>query len=158
MTNILNIQELPSCDSRLSIAKSSITPSLYAILGGIIVIIIGSQFHLPEAVSYSMGLIGFLIVIFFTGNILSSSIDIIVTESKQKLHKSQYYFTDNQNDIITSKLQAGELDSLTCKASNVGKYMLIVYSTHNHDYYIAQVFKFIPYQYIPQSSPIIYAK
>ena len=158
MTNILNIQELPSCDSRLSICKTNITPSLYAILGGIVVIVIGTQTHFHEAVSYSMGLIGFLIVIFFTGNILSSPNEIIVTHSKQKLHKSQYYFTENQDNIISSYLQSGKLDSLISKASDVGKFMLIVYSTPDHNYYIAQLFKFVPYQYIPQSSPIIFSK
>ena len=157
MTNILNLKELLTYDTNLSISKKAVTNNVALSFVGIMIAIIGTQINVPETFNYLLGVGGFIIALIGIGNILSSNYQLITNNTKESLTKHKLYFHKTDENLVLELLKSGDLKTLSQKSISTGPLQVIVYSTSSHDYFIAQLFLFTPYEFSPYSSPITYS-
>lgn len=158
MKNILNINDLLSLDNNLSPVKRPYFLQMITFMIGVACMFFGVQIEAPDYVCYLLAVGGLLIAIISISLIFSHPNEIINNKTHQTLHKHKLYFHTKEENTITELLTNGNIKSLLPLASNNGPLLTIIYSSTNKSYYIAQMFKFVPYEYQPHSDPIIYNK
>lgn len=158
MTNIHNPQELLAFDHNLSITKSSSSAAIFMTIAGIAITIIGTQINASEAVNYILGVTGFIIAIVGSGDLFSVKNAIIHTTSREPMSRTKLFFHRNDEHDIHHLLENGDIDTLIDRSIETGPIQVIIYSTTSKHYYIAQIFKFVPFEYFPHSTPITFYK
>ena len=156
MKNILNINELLHLDSNLSPLKRNIVTPMIAFIIGIAAIFFGTHIDVSDYISYSLAVAGLILAIIALSLIFSRPDEIINIHTQEILHKHKLYFNDKDEKEIVKSLKEGDIKSLFKKTCDTGQILAIIYSTTNKRYYIAQIFKFIPYEYRPYQDPIIF--
>lgn len=158
MKNILNTNELLSLDSNLTPLKKRTLSYMVTFIIGIAVIFLGTHIESTEYVSYTIAIGGVIIAIIALGFLFVQPQEIVNQSSQEILHKHKLYFHCNDLNEVSHNLESGNINALFQKACDTGQILAIIYSTTNKRYYIAQLFKFIPYEYTPYQEPIIYNK
>lgn len=158
MTNIHNPQELLAFDHNPSISKSSSSAAIFMTIAGIAITIIGTQINASEAVNYILGVTGFIIAIVGLGNLFSVKNTIIHTTSREPMSRTKLFFHRNDEHDIHHLLENGDIDTLIDRSIETGPIQVTIYSTTSKHYYIAQIFKFVPFEYLPHPPPITFYK
>ncbi len=158
MKNILNSEELITLDRNLEPVKRPIIMQMITFIIGVAGVFFGVHINAPEYVCYMLAVGGFIISLVSLGLIFSHPHEIINRKTHEILHKHKLYFHSKEEIAITELLYKGNLNTLIQKAANNGPLLTIIYSSTNKSYYIAQIFKFVPYEYQPYSEPIIFNK
>lgn len=158
MKNILNINDLLSLDNNLSPVKRPVIIKMVTFMIGVACIFFGVQIEAPDYICYLLAVGGLLTSIISLSLIFSNQQEIVNLKTDETLHKHKLYFHSNEESNINELLANGNIKSLLQLATNNGPLLTIIYSSTNKNYYIAQLFKFVPYEYQPYSNPIIYNK
>lgn len=158
MKNILNIEDLLSLDSNLAPIKQRTIMQMILFIIGIAAIFFGVQVELPDYLAYTLAVAGHTIAIIALGFLFSTPRDIINRKTKEILHKHKYYFCSKDEGNLLNDINNGNINRLPDYAGDTGQILAIIYTSPTNSYYVAQLFKFVPYEYQPHSAPIIYCK
>lgn len=158
MKNILNTNELLSLDNSLTPVPKRTLTYMITFIVGISLIFFGTYTETSEYLSYIISVSGLIISIIALGLIFAQPQKIINRHLKKTLQKHKLYFHSNEANAIIQNLEQGNIEDLFKRSCDNGPILTIIFSAPDKSYYIAQVFRFIPYEYIPTSDPIIYHK
>lgn len=156
MKNIFNRDELLSLDNALSITKKKMTPSIILLILGIFSIYAGIKELMPEVLNYLFLVGGLTFIIIAIGQLLTKSNNITHTLFDETLHMKRLYFDIKDEKEIKKLISSGNIKALINKSHPTGQLLAIIYCTTHYHYYIAQIFRFIPYEYRPHIDPIIF--
>lgn len=155
MINILHSKDLLSIDS-ISNAKNNTVAILIVFSIGVIITIAGTHITSNKYINYSLGLIGFIIAIIAIGNLFAPTQELVRKDSNEKLQKRTLYFNIKNLNKIEKLLETGDITTLRTMEIETGQILVVLYTNATSSFYIAQIFKFIPYEYRPYTPPIIY--
>ena len=158
MKNILNTNDLLSLDCNLAPIKRRTISQMILFIFGVAAIFFGTNIDAPDILCYSLAVGGLITVIIAMGLIFSQPRDIINRKTNDILHKHKYYFHSKDEKEVIEGIRNGNLQHLLERSCPSGQLLTIIYSSPNNMYYVAQVFKFVPYEFQPYSAPIIYCK
>lgn len=158
MKNILNLNELLSLDGNLTTTKNHFVINSIAILIGIAGVSIGTQIDAPDYLQYTLAVGGVIIAIIALGNLFTQPDTIANNKTHETLHKHKLFFHASDEHFVKDVIAQGKINDLLDRSCEHGPIQAIIYSTANKQYYIAQLFKFVPYEYQPYSDPVIFSK
>ena len=158
MKNILNTADLLSLDANLKPSRRIIIIPMILFIFSVATMFFGSQINASDYICYFVVITGLVASIISLGSIFCFTQNIINYRTQETLHKHKLYFNVNEENTITNLLKEGNINPLFEMSCDCGSILTVIYSTTNKNYYIAQIFKFVPYEYIPYKDPIIFNK
>ncbi len=67
-----------------------------------------------------------------------------------------FYFDTADKKAVSNAIKSGELDLLKLMTSNAqGNMMALVYATPSRKYYMSQIHKYVPHEYVPDQETVI---
>lgn len=156
MKNILNSNELISLDQNLRPNRRAVVFPMIFFMLGVAGMFFGMQIDTHDYICYLIAITGLLTTIISLSSLFCQSQNIINNKTNETLYKHKLYFHANEESTVSNLLKKGDINSLLDLSCKCGPILTIIYSTTNKNYYIAQIFKFVPYEYIPYQDPIIF--
>lgn len=156
MKNILNTEELLSLDHNLAPVKRKTIIHMVTFIAGVAAIFFGTHITAPDYICYLLAVGGIILSIIAICNIFIQPHDIVNQKTNEILHKQKMYFYSKDEKEVIQDIHNGKLKSLLNKTCQSGQLLAIVYASQKNDYYVAQIFKFVPYEFQPYTEPIIY--
>lgn len=81
---------------------------------------------------------------------------IYYTPTGELVKEHVFYFDTSDKKAVTNAVRAGELDLLKLMTSKAqGNMMALVYATASRKYYVSQIHKYVPHEYVPDEEVVI---
>jgi len=158
MQDISKINELLTVDSSIEKKRKNYSLSVLIILAGIFMVIYSGKNHIPsnlEPLIIVLKLIGFVAFLIGIINISTPSRKLIHKTTGEKIKKLVLYFDLQKENVVMEKLLEGKFNILKeiAEESNEGPLMAEIYYTESGDFSVAQIQKYVSYQYEPIMKP-----
>ncbi|MDD2960469.1 MAG: hypothetical protein PHR45_00085 [Muribaculaceae bacterium] len=160
MKNISDIEDLLTVTQSIHRAKRNIILPIIYIIAGIVAIIIAPNFDKIDSLMMTLYVGGASIITIGAIKCLLPSKKLVYAKTKEAIEPKNLYFDATNEYTIKELLVNGKFEQLKSMASKKenGPQMVTYYSTPSGSFYIAQIYKFVPYHYIPFIEPIVTEK
>ena len=163
MQDISNINELLTIDSSIIKKRKNYLFSALLIIAGILIIIYtGNNRFLSISDPFKTVIFLFGLIIFLTGIIIIvfPSKKLIYKTTGEKIMKQVLYFEEQKENYVMEKLLEGNYSILkeTATEYNDGPLRAEIYSTESGNFSVAQLQKYVPFDYEPIMEPNVLKK